>query len=172
MKIFDCFKFFNEYECIQSNDVVILQIGFFNRVLDNLKKKYGVLILRGSLDDDDGNKIGKETNSEAASSAPLRSSTPSKSVSENETYNLLDDDYDDDEYCSTSHRNKGGQLKPREAKFEEGDIVEVLYDEDEEEEEVEVEVDSTTVVDTSGSTTAAVEAVGISCANASEQTKS
>lgn len=48
-------------------------------------------------DDDDGNKIGKETNSEAASSAPLRSSTPSKSVSENETYNLLDDDYDDDD---------------------------------------------------------------------------
>jgi len=30
-------KFFNEYECIQSNDVVILQIGFFNRVLDNFK---------------------------------------------------------------------------------------------------------------------------------------
>lgn len=45
-----------------------------------------------------------------------------------------DDDYDDDEYCSTSHRNKGGQLKPREAKFEEGDIVEVLYDEDEDDE--------------------------------------
>ena len=43
-----------------------------------------------------------------------------------------DDDYDDNEYCSTSHRNKGGQLKGREAKFEEGDIVEVLYDEDEE----------------------------------------
>lgn len=47
-------------------------------------------------DDDDGNKIGKETNCEAASNA-LRSSTPSKSVSENETYNLLDNDYDDDE---------------------------------------------------------------------------
>jgi hypothetical protein len=45
-----------------------------------------------------------------------------------------DDDYDDNEYCSTSHRNKGGQLKPRQAKFEEGDIVEVLYDEDEDEE--------------------------------------
>ena len=45
-----------------------------------------------------------------------------------------DDDYDDNEYCSTSHRNKGGQLKGREAKFEEGDIVEVLYDEDEDEE--------------------------------------
>ena len=43
-----------------------------------------------------------------------------------------DDDYDDDQYCSTSHRNKGGQLKGREAKFGEGDIVEVLYDEDEE----------------------------------------
>ncbi len=42
-----------------------------------------------------------------------------------------DDDYDDDQYCSTSHRNKGGQLKGREAKFGEGDIVEVLYDEDE-----------------------------------------
>ncbi len=45
-----------------------------------------------------------------------------------------DDDYDDDEYCSTSHRNNGGQLKPRQAKYEEGDIVEVLYDEDEDEE--------------------------------------
>lgn len=45
-----------------------------------------------------------------------------------------DDDFDDDMYCSTSHRNKGGQLKGREAKFEEGDIVEVLYDEDEDEE--------------------------------------
>lgn len=45
-----------------------------------------------------------------------------------------DDDYDDNEYCSTSHRNKGGQLKRREAQFEEGDIVEVLYDEDEDEE--------------------------------------
>mmetsp|Transcript_36390 Transcript_36390/g.65515 ORF Transcript_36390/g.65515 Transcript_36390/m.65515 type:complete len:390 (+) Transcript_36390:81-1250(+) len=42
-----------------------------------------------------------------------------------------DDDYDDTEYCSTSHRNKGGQLKGREARFEEGDVVEVLYDEDE-----------------------------------------
>jgi hypothetical protein len=42
-----------------------------------------------------------------------------------------DDDYDDDQYCSTSHRNKGGHLKGREAKFGEGDIVEVLYDEDE-----------------------------------------
>lgn len=42
-----------------------------------------------------------------------------------------DDDYDDNDYCSTSHRNHGGQLKGREAKFEEGDIVEVLYDEDE-----------------------------------------
>ncbi|KAL3788314.1 hypothetical protein ACHAW5_003667 [Stephanodiscus triporus] len=42
-----------------------------------------------------------------------------------------DDDYDDDQYCSTSHRNKGGQLKGREAKFGVGDIVEVLYDEDE-----------------------------------------
>lgn len=27
-----------------------------------------------------------------------------------------DDDFDDDMYCSTSHRNKGGQLKGREAK--------------------------------------------------------
>lgn len=45
-----------------------------------------------------------------------------------------DDDYDDNEYCSTSHRNKGGHLKGREAKFEEGDMVEVLYDEDEDEE--------------------------------------
>jgi len=45
-----------------------------------------------------------------------------------------DDDYDDADYCSTSHRNKGGQLKGREARFEEGDIVEVLYDEDEDEE--------------------------------------
>ena len=47
-----------------------------------------------------------------------------------------DDDYDDNEYCSTSHRNKGGQLKGREAQFEEGDVVEVLYDEDEDEEPV------------------------------------
>lgn len=46
-------------------------------------------------------------------------------------YDNNDDDYDDNEYCSTSHRNKGGQLKGREAKFEEGDIAEVLYDEDE-----------------------------------------
>ncbi|KAL7555266.1 hypothetical protein ACHAWF_018924 [Thalassiosira exigua] len=45
-----------------------------------------------------------------------------------------DDDFDDSEYCSTSHRNNGGQLKGREANFEEGDIVEVLYDEDEDEE--------------------------------------
>ena len=45
-----------------------------------------------------------------------------------------DDDFDDEMYCPTSHRNKGGQLKGREAKFEEGDIVEVLYDEDEDEE--------------------------------------
>ena len=45
-----------------------------------------------------------------------------------------DDDYDDSEYCSTSHRNKGGQLKGREAQFEEGDVVEVLYDEDEDDE--------------------------------------
>jgi hypothetical protein len=47
-----------------------------------------------------------------------------------------DDDYDDNEYCSTSHRNKGGQLRGREAQFEEGDVVEVLYDEDEDEEPV------------------------------------
>lgn len=47
-----------------------------------------------------------------------------------------DDDYDDNEYCSTSHRNKGGQLKGREAQFEEGDVVQVLYDEDEDEEPV------------------------------------
>lgn len=47
-----------------------------------------------------------------------------------------DDDYDDNEYCSTSHRNKGGQLKGREAQFEEGDVVEVLYDEDEDEDPV------------------------------------
>ena len=43
-----------------------------------------------------------------------------------------DDDYKDEDYCSTSHRNKGGQLKGREARFEEGDLVQVLYDEDEE----------------------------------------
>jgi hypothetical protein len=42
-----------------------------------------------------------------------------------------DDDYDDDDYCVTSHRNKGGQLKGREARYKEGDYVEVLYDEDE-----------------------------------------
>ena len=47
-----------------------------------------------------------------------------------------DDDYDDKDFCSTSHRNKGGQLKGREAQFEEGDVVEVLYDEDEEEDPV------------------------------------
>ena len=47
-----------------------------------------------------------------------------------------DDDYDDNEYCSTSNRNKGGQLKGREAQFEEGDVVEVLYDEDEDEDPV------------------------------------
>jgi len=47
-----------------------------------------------------------------------------------------DDDYDDNEFCSTSHRNKGGQLKGREAQFEEGDVVEVLYDDDEDEEPV------------------------------------
>ena len=36
-----------------------------------------------------------------------------------------DDDYDDDDYCVTSHRNKGGQLKGREARYKEGDYVEV-----------------------------------------------
>mmetsp|Transcript_32036 Transcript_32036/g.66406 ORF Transcript_32036/g.66406 Transcript_32036/m.66406 type:complete len:458 (-) Transcript_32036:144-1517(-) len=50
-----------------------------------------------------------------------------------------DDDYDDSEYCVTSHKNKGGQLKGREAKFEEGDIVEVLYLEDDDDDEEECE---------------------------------
>ena len=49
-------------------------------------------------------------------------------------YDNNDDDYDDSEYCSTSHRNKGGQLKGREARFDEGDVVEVLYDEGDDEE--------------------------------------
>ena len=43
-------------------------------------------------------------------------------------------DYKPSEYCATSHRARGGQIRPREAKFDEGDVVEVLYDEDEEEE--------------------------------------
>jgi len=30
-------KFFKEYDCIQSNDIVILEIGFFNRLLDHFK---------------------------------------------------------------------------------------------------------------------------------------
>ena len=38
--------------------------------------------------------------------------------------------YKASEYCATSHRARGGQLRPREAKFDEGDVVEVLYDED------------------------------------------
>ncbi|KAL7468361.1 hypothetical protein ACHAXS_008589 [Conticribra weissflogii] len=50
-----------------------------------------------------------------------------------------DDDYDDSEYCVTSHKNKGGQLKGRQAKFEEGDLVEVLYLEDEDDDEEECE---------------------------------
>eukprot|EP00804_Cyclotella_cryptica_P022136 CCRYP_011595-RA/>CCRYP_011595-RA protein AED:0.30 eAED:0.30 QI:215/1/1/1/1/1/2/179/462 len=50
-----------------------------------------------------------------------------------------DDDYDDKEYCSTSHKNRGGQLKGREPKFEEGDVVEVLYVEDEEDDVEECE---------------------------------
>lgn len=50
-----------------------------------------------------------------------------------------DDDYDDSEYCVTSHKNKGGQLKGREAKFEEGDIVEVLYLEDDDDDEEDCE---------------------------------
>lgn len=50
-----------------------------------------------------------------------------------------DDDFDDKEYCSTSHKNRGGQLKGREPKFQEGDVVEVLYVEDEDDEEEERE---------------------------------
>ena len=50
-----------------------------------------------------------------------------------------DDDFDDKEYCSTSHKNRGGQLKGREPKFDEGDVVEVLYVEDEDDEEEERE---------------------------------
>lgn len=46
-----------------------------------------------------------------------------------------DDDYDDNEYCVTSHKNKGGQLKGREAKFEVEDVVEVLYLEDDDADE-------------------------------------
>lgn len=42
-----------------------------------------------------------------------------------------DDDYKAKDYCSTSHRMKGGHLKERQAKFDVGDVVEVLYDEDE-----------------------------------------
>ncbi|EJK74282.1 hypothetical protein THAOC_04048 [Thalassiosira oceanica] len=38
--------------------------------------------------------------------------------------------YRPSEYCATSHRSRGGQIRPREAKFDEGDVVEVLYDED------------------------------------------
>ncbi len=30
-------KFFKEYECIQSDDIVILEIGFYNRLLDHFK---------------------------------------------------------------------------------------------------------------------------------------
>ena len=54
-------------------------------------------------------------------------------------YDNNDDDFDDTEFCSTSHKNRGGQLKSREAKFDEGDVVEVLYVEDEDDEEDEGE---------------------------------
>jgi len=50
-----------------------------------------------------------------------------------------DDDYDPEDYCVTSHKNKGGQLKPREAKFEVDDRVEVQYIEDEDDEDDDVE---------------------------------